>query len=263
MKKIATPDRSEAERDSAWYRKAFAEDYLWLYSHRSEKEAAAQVRVAVRHVPYRRGQKILDIACGSGRHMLAFAKQGAVVTGVDLSKTLVAEARRRFKEKSLKGRIGRGDMRDLQYREEFDGATIWFTSVGYFRTVAEDQQVITGLATALKPHGWWWIDLPNPAFLEDHLVPHSEKVARSPYGRANVDERRRIVRGRVEKRIVITDPAGTRRYKESVRLYRPEQFGNLIKRANLATDGILGDYDGSPLTRESPRQIWYGRKNGA
>jgi ubiquinone/menaquinone biosynthesis C-methylase UbiE len=263
MKKTAKSNRSEEERESAWYRKAFAEDYLWLYSHRSEKEAAAQVRVAIRHVPYRQGQRILDIACGSGRHMLAFAKQGADVTGVDLSETLVAEARRRFKEKGLNGKLGRGDMRELSFRNEFDGATIWFTSIGYFRTVAEDQRVIIGLAAALKPNGWWWIDLPNPAFLAEHLVAHSEKITKSPHGRARVDERRRIVRGRVEKRIVITDPAGTRKYKESVRLYRPEQFGDLIKRANLATDGILGDYDGSPLTRQSPRQIWYGRKNGS
>jgi 2-polyprenyl-3-methyl-5-hydroxy-6-metoxy-1,4-benzoquinol methylase len=262
MKKITRIKTTSRNSSTEWYRSAFAEDYLWLYAHRSEREAAAQVRIAMKHVPFEAGQKILDVACGSGRHMLAFARYRAMVTGIDLSKTLVSEARRRFKEKGLSARISIGDMRDLTYREKFDGATIWFTSIGYFVTRAEDQLVISGLSAALKPGGWWWIDLPNPAYLKAHLVPHSERICRSPHGRARVVENRRIVQGRVEKEITITDPAGIRKYKERVRLYRPEQFGSLIKRAGLAADGILGDYDGSPLIHKSPRQIWYGHKIG-
>jgi len=243
-----------------WFEEAFAEDYLWLYAHRTQKEAARQVATAIRLLPFERGQKVLDIACGAGRHMLAFSRRGARVTGIDLSPVLVERARETFREKKTRVTVRIGDMRELSYRNSFDGATIWFTSVGYFRTMAEDQKVISGMARALRPGGWWWVDLPNPAYLEDNLVPQSERSVRSPYGKARVREKRRIVRGRVEKKILIKDPAGTRQYLESVRLYRPEQFGSLVKKAGLVTDGILGDYDGSPLGRQSPRQIWYGRK---
>jgi ubiquinone/menaquinone biosynthesis C-methylase UbiE len=246
-----------------WYREAFAADYLWLYSHRSEQEATAQVRTAVRLLPFKPGQKLLDIACGAGRHMLAFTRRGAGVTGIDLSQTLVTYARRRFKEEGLKGTVIKSDMRELDYREKFDGATIWFTSIGYFATVAEDQRVITGMAAALKPGGWWWVDLPNPAKLEESLVPHSEKTRRGPNGMARVIEDRRIIGPRVEKTIKIIDRSGTRQYRESVRMYRPEQFGVLIRKAGLAADGILGDYNGVALTKDSPRQIWYGRKRRA
>lgn len=253
-------NRAAASVEAEWYRSAFAEDYLWIYSHRSEREAASQVAVAVRHVPFEPGQKLLDIACGAGRHMLAFVRRGASVTGIDLSRTLIKQARARFKAKGYRAVLKLGDMRDLQYSGIFDGATVWFTSIGYFASVAEDQKVISGLSAALKPGGWWWIDLPNPVHLEANLVPYSERVRRSPYGRAVVVEKRRIIRQRVEKNIIVDDPAGVRQYRESVRLYRPEQFGELIKKAGLATDGILGNYDGSPLTAESPRQIWFGRK---
>lgn len=245
-----------------WYRDAFAEDYLWLYAHRSEKEALSQVRIAIKHLPFKPGQKVLDIACGAGRHMLAFAQRGAVVAGVDLSKTLVSIARKRLREKGVKATVRQGDMRKIEYSERFDGATIWFTSIGYFATISEDQKVIDGLAEALKANGWWWIDLPNPAYLKANLIPSSSRTCRSPHGPAKVVENRRIAGRRVEKTIVITDSAGIRRYRESVRLYNPEQFGNLIRKAGLTTDGILGDYDGSPLTSDAPRQIWYGRKIG-
>lgn len=243
-----------------WYHEAFAEDYLWLYRHRDEKEAAAQVKKAISVLPFEPGQAVLDVACGSGRHMLAFARHGARVTGIDLSKTLVARGRERFAEEKLEAIIRRGDMRELSYSAAFDGATMWFTSLGYFPTVAEDQIVIDGLARALKPGGWWWIDLPNPANLINGLVRKSESMRIGPNGRAHVVETRRLVGRRVEKRMEIYDAAGERSYIESVRLYRPEQFGAVIRKAGLTTDGILGDYDARALTSEAPRQIWFGRK---
>lgn len=258
-----TPDRKRRSKSSDrddWFKRAFADDYVWLYAHRDEREAAAQVRTATKIVPFKKGQRILDIACGAGRHVLAFARLGARVTGVDLSETLLRIARRRLREEGIRATVRKGDMRSLNYKERFDGATIWFTSLGYFRTTAEDRRVVNGLAAALKPGGWWLIDLPNPSYLEKHMVARSQRTARGPNGRAIITERRKIVNRRVEKTIEIEDSEGKRSYVESVRLYRPEQFGALVNAAGLVTDGILGDYDGCAMTADSPRQIWFGRK---
>ncbi len=243
-----------------WYRRAFADDYVWLYAHRDEREAQQQVRTAARIVPFAPGQTILDIACGAGRHVLAFARLGARVTGIDLSPTLVKIARSRISETGVTATVRRGDMRVLSYHEKFDGATIWFTSLGYFQTVAEDVRVMKGMAAAIKPGGWWLVDLPNPAYLEKNLIGQSRRMVNGPNGKAIVTESRRIVNRRVEKSTHIDDPAGSRSYIESVRMYRPEQFGALVNAARLVTDGILGDYDGRAMTSDSPRQIWFGRK---
>lgn len=244
-----------------WFEKSFQEDYLWLYAHRSDREATAQVRTAIRNLPFKPGQKVLDIACGAGRHMLAFARKGAIVTGVDLSTPLLRIAREKFRDSRYRAVLRRGDMRHLTYREKFDGATLWFTSFGYFATIADDQRVLTGMAAALKSGGWFWVDLPNPVFLENNLVPVSKRTSRGPHGPAEVVERR-IIRGhRVIKTIEVSDAGGHRVYRESVRLYRPERIGSMLRRAGLATDGILGDYDGTALTATSPRQIWLGHKS--
>lgn len=262
MKKREMADNDKPKRNARtdWYRRAFAEDYVWLYAHRDEREAERTVRTAARIVPFAPGQAILDVACGAGRHVLAFARLGARVTGVDLSETLVKIARRRITETGIQAIVRRGDMRSLSYREEFDGATIWFTSLGYFSSTAEDIKVMKGLATALKHGGWWLIDLPNPAYLEKNLIGKSRRTMNGPNGRAVVTETRKIINRRVEKTTLIDDPAGSRSYIESVRLYRPEQFGALVNAARLVTDGILGDYDGRAMTTDSPRQIWFGRK---
>lgn len=262
-KKTAGKPSTSQRASEDWFREAFAEDYLWLYAHRNEREAARQVAAAVRLVPFAKGQKILDIACGAGRHMVAFARRGARVTGIDLSYPLVRQARQRLKQAGIRAAVRHGDMRQLTDIDRFDGATIWFTSLGYFPTVAEDREVVRRLARALKSGGWWWIDLANPAFLENNLVAHSERICPGPHGRAEVTEDRSIMGDRVVKRIQVKDRAGRRFFQESVRLYRPERFASLIRAAGLTADGILGDYDGQALTRYTPRQIWYGRKFGA
>ncbi len=247
-------------KSDEWYKSAFQDDYLWLYSHRSEEAAEKEVATAVKHLPFKSGQKILDLACGAGRHMLAFSDFGAELTGVDLSETLLAEARSRLKEAEIDALLVKSDMRELPFDEEFDGVTMWFTSFGYFENPSEDLRVLLEVKRVLRTGGWWWIDIPNPAHLEAHLVPRSERELKGPNGPAHVTETRKLVRDCVVKKITVDDPAGKRDYTERVRLYPPERFGHLVKRSGLTTVGILGDYDGATLTPMVPRQIWYGVK---
>jgi len=243
-----------------WFHNAFGEDYLWIYAHRSDEEAEFQVGTIIDFIPFQPRQKILDVACGSGRHMLAFARRGGVMTGVDLSQPLLKIAREKFRAKNYKVTLKKADMRRLNYRAKFDGATLWFTSFGYFASSAEDQKALINVCLAIKPGGWWLIDLPNPLWLAENLVPESERVAEGPNGRAKIIEKRRLINDTVEKNIIIMDSMGRKEYAERVRLYRPEQFAAMVSRVDFTIDGVLGEYDGRPLSRESRRQIWFGRR---
>jgi ubiquinone/menaquinone biosynthesis C-methylase UbiE len=244
----------------AWYENAFADDYLWIYAHRSESEAEKEVRSAIDKLPYEPGQHLLDLACGAGRHMLAFGKQGARLTGVDLSPTLLHKARERLDQAGQPALLIRADMRCLPFNECFDCVTMWFTSFGYFSRSDDDLSVLESLLSVLKQGGWWWIDIPNPANVIRTLVPESEREADGPNGRALIIEKRRISGDRVIKNIIVEDSLGKREYTEKVRLYSPERFGNMVSKVGLRADGVLGNYDGSPLHSDNPRQIWYGVK---
>jgi ubiquinone/menaquinone biosynthesis C-methylase UbiE len=244
-----------------WFRESFLDDYLWLYAHRSDSEAFRQAKVAVNLLPFEKGQKILDVACGAGRHILAFARLGAQMTGVDLSPLLIKAARKKLKEKGIYAKLINQDMRKLSFQEEFDGVTMWFTSFGYFPTMADDRIVLKGVYGALKPGGWWWIDLPNPSWLAKNIIGETRRTKKGPFGKADIHEKRKISGGRVIKHTCLEDLKGKREFVESVRLYRPEQFGSLIKSAGLKAIGVLGDYEGKALTSEKPRQIWYGLKD--
>ncbi|KAA3658712.1 MAG: class I SAM-dependent methyltransferase [Calditrichaeota bacterium] len=243
-----------------WFKKAFRDDYLLLYSHHDDAEATANIKLAINHVPFSEGHSILDIACGTGRHLQAFAQLGAEVTGIDISDTMLMQARRRFDKVQLPVQLAKHDMRNLPFNEQFDGVTMWFTSFGYFENADQDRLVLDNIYKVLKSDGWWWIDLVNPQFLTNSLVPRTERKIKGPNGKASVKEKRYIVGDRVEKMIEITDDEGKRKYTESVRLYEPESFSQLLMACGLVPEGVLGDYDGSALAPTTPRQIWYGRK---
>jgi SAM-dependent methyltransferase len=212
------------------------------------------------HLPYERGQRILDVACGAGRHILAFARNGTLVTGIDISGVLLAKARERLDDADVPALLVKADMRWLPFRPSFDGVTMWFTSFGYFQTVDDDLRALRSVASVLGRNGWWWIDICNPACLVKELAPTTKRKIDGPNGKAKVTERRTIKGDHVIKRIDIEDALGKRSYVERVRLYYPERFGSMAEQAGLTAHGVLGDYDGSPLTLDAPRQIWYGVK---
>jgi SAM-dependent methyltransferase len=94
------------------------------------------------------GGAILDVACGAGRHSIALARRGYDVTGVDLSTTCLDEALRR--SEGLPIEWHHGDMRELPWREHFDGALCFGNSFGYCDRDGTRAFVRT-LAASLKP----------------------------------------------------------------------------------------------------------------
>lgn len=101
------------------------------------------------------GARVLDVPCGFGRHARLLARRGIMVVGVDLSRAMLAEARRSGPEAGLC--FVRADMRRLAYRGEFDAVLNLYTSFGYF-SPRENRDVLRRMARALKPGGRILID---------------------------------------------------------------------------------------------------------
>ena len=120
--------------------------------------APAEAAAAWKALRLKRGSRVLDLACGTGRHSVQLAKRGAVVLGVDLTPAYLDQARRASRH--LKNcRFVRGDMRRLPFVEEFDAAMNLWTSFGYFAKYADDLKTLRGVARALKPGGLFLIEL--------------------------------------------------------------------------------------------------------
>jgi SAM-dependent methyltransferase len=114
-----------------------------------------QVAFVAKVAGLRRGARVLDVPCGFGRHARLLARRGMLVVGVDLSRAMIAEARRGGSQPGLL--FVRADMRRLPYQGEFDAALNLYTSFGYF-SPRENLDVLRRMARALKPGGRIIID---------------------------------------------------------------------------------------------------------
>ncbi len=78
-----------------WFEKWFSSKfYLDIYQHRDEEDARQMINLIQRSISVNTKAKVLDIACGSGRHSIELARRGFDVTGLDLSKFLIGEAKK-------------------------------------------------------------------------------------------------------------------------------------------------------------------------
>ena len=99
------------------------------------------------------GERVLDLACGFGRHSLALARMGYMVTGVDLNGDFISEACSRAEELELDAKFICGDMREFQEPEGFHHIILMYNSFGYFRDPEEDARVLMNCFSSLRSGG--------------------------------------------------------------------------------------------------------------
>ena len=239
-----------------WFRDWFGEEYLALYPHRDEREAREAVDLFRDVAPPVSTSRILDLACGAGRHLRELRDAGFAATGLDLSMTLLRSARSSGQADPLV----RGDMRELPFGDAaFDGLTSFFTSFGYFADPEDDRRVLLEMERVLAQRGAFMLDFMNAARVRKELVPRD---CRELDGKRIV-QTREIADGVVVKRIRIESPVEgeVRRFEERVRLYTCDELVSLLAGVGLLTRHRFGDYRGAPFEAGSPRLILAGRKS--
>ena len=107
------------------------------------------------------GDKILDLACGGGDQAAEFAKKGITVVGIELTHSLVDHGNRIASEQNLPFQIIQGDMREVNFVNEFQACVILSGSYGFFDD-DDNLNVLRIIKNALKPGGQIYIQQPNP-----------------------------------------------------------------------------------------------------
>jgi SAM-dependent methyltransferase len=232
-----------------WFEEWFGEEYLELYPHRNQAEADRAVALLARATGLQPGWRVLDVACGAGRHARAFRALGARCIGLDLSLTLLRVARG-----VTDAPLVRADMRRLPIRPRSMDLTVsLFTSFGYFERDAEHVRALREMVGTIRSGGWFVIDFLNASEVRSRLVPREKVAVRG--GEVTVT-RSVSADGRYVCKTIQT-PNG-RKFVERVRLFEPAEIATMLERSGLDIRHRFGDYDETPLYSGSPRTILAG-----
>ncbi len=97
-----------------------------------------------------RGKRVLEVGCGAGTDLVRFARGGAIVTGVDLSRSAIALATRNFEQQGLPADLREADGEHLPFEDEsFD--LVYAHGVVQYTT--DSQRVVDECHRVLKPGG--------------------------------------------------------------------------------------------------------------
>jgi ubiquinone/menaquinone biosynthesis C-methylase UbiE len=238
--------------DPRWHESFFGENWLRIALSIPDERADQQTDFVVEALGLEPGARLLDLACGHGRHSARLARRGFAVTGLDVSESSLVIAR----ETEPGAEYVVGDMRELPLEDaSFDAAINLFTAFGYFEDEADDQRVLHEVARVLRPGGSFLIDTINPPGLFgrfrgrhwDRLDDDTLILEEHEYD---------VATGRMKTDWTLIFADGDRReLRHSVRAYTAPELGRLLSAAGLDLTDSWGDFDSSELTRESRRLI--------
>jgi len=187
--------------------------------------------------------RILDLCCGQGRHVLELARRGfQSVSGLDRSRTLVRLARNRARKEGLDVRFHEGDARRFRLPPaSFDCVTILGNSFGYFERDSDDLAVLRSVSRVLRPEGSILLDLADGDWLRRNFEQRSwEWIDQDHFvcrERALAEDGERLV----SREVVVHAEQGViadQFYAE--RLYTPTRIERLLARAGFRNVEVSG-----------------------
>ncbi|MFH0911500.1 MAG: methyltransferase domain-containing protein [Planctomycetota bacterium] len=194
---------------------------------------------------------VLDLCCGQGRHSMELARRGfSNITGIDRSRYLIRQAKKRARAEGLTVNFHEGDARKFRLsKRQFHCVLLLGNSFGYFEQQSDDEAVLRNVANVLAPHGIFILDVVDGDWMGEHYerrswewIDENHFVCRE---RALSKDGRRIVTREVithAEKGVIADQF----YAE--RLYSKQQLLDLLDKMGYQNPRLHG-----PMAAESTR----------
>ncbi|OMP30840.1 bifunctional 2-polyprenyl-6-hydroxyphenol methylase/3-demethylubiquinol 3-O-methyltransferase UbiG [Mangrovimonas sp. DI 80] len=217
---------------ASWFDTPF---YHILYKDRNHHEAQRFMDNLTKYLNLSDDSKILDLACGRGRHSRYLNSLGYDVTGIDLSENSIAHAKK-YETETLRFKVH--DM-CTPYEEEFDAVLNLFTSFGYFDEDASNLATINAIKNNLNTYGLGVIDFMNSDYVISNLVPEETKTMEG----IDFHLKRYVEDGYIYKDISFTHEGHDYNFQERVKAFSLEDFEALFEEAGVYLLDVFGDYN--------------------
>lgn len=256
MARIALTYTQYIMKGNEWFKDWFDSPYYHiLYVNRSEQEAEDFIVRLLAQLKIPANSRVLDIACGKGRHSKTLARLGFDVTGIDLSCNSINEAR-----KSACGNLHFHvwDMRNVFQAQSFDVVVNLFSSFGYFDRETDDLAAVKAMYENLKPGGILIIDYLN----SEWAVKNMKQREIVPRGEIQFHITKRIEAGFIKKKIEFLAEGENYTYEEQLKVINRFRFEEMLTSVGFTVMEVLGDYELNPFQAgASPRLILIASKH--
>ena len=220
--------------------------YHILYENRDHNEAKNFIKKILKYLKLDKGSKILDAACGKGRHSIEIEKQGYKVLGIDLSKNSIKKAKKN-ENKNLNFLI-----HDIStpLKTEFDAVFNLFTSFGY-NSNQKDLDILHAIEKNLKTGGIGVIDFFNINKVKKDLIENEIIFKKNIKFRIE----RKIYEDHINKSISFNHKKKQYNFNEKVNNLSLDNFKNYLSNTNLEIQEVFGDYDLNPFERNNSSRL--------
>ncbi|MBI1223321.1 MAG: methyltransferase domain-containing protein [Bacteroidetes bacterium] len=232
-----------------WYKNWFNSPfYPILYHNRDARDARVLLDNLIERLEIHPDSRILDLACGRGRHSVYLNMKGYDVTGLDMSKSSILEASLNI---NTMLRFLVGDMRFIPYTAQFDYVLNLFTSFGYFEDEADHLRTLESIKGALKPGGIFILDFFNATKLLNTLVEEEKKEVQG----ITFHIARSLVDNKIRKQIEFEHDGSDYYFEESVEAFTLKDFESLIEKCGFKILETFGDYELNPYSEQESERI--------
>ncbi|MDZ7798142.1 MAG: class I SAM-dependent methyltransferase [Patescibacteria group bacterium] len=223
--------------------------------NRTKKESEGVQRLCCLN----KGDKILDCPSGYGRHSLTLAAMGFDVVGADINEQFLAVANKGLQKAKLPNiRFIKKDMRELDFKNEFNAVINMFYSFGFFEDETDNVKALKNFYAVLKPGGKFLMHthVTVPKFMKGLIKTHEIRTLKTEkklelfrqYNKAIKREEGQwfLLDGKIKKEASAP---------YSMRIYTDKEFQTLCKNVGFTKVKIYGDWDGTEYKDKSELMI--------
>ena len=218
-----------------WFASWFDTPYYHiLYKERNYREAQIFMDNLTHYLNLPEKAKVLDLACGKGRHAIYLNQLGFDVIGADLSENSITIASKNSND-SLHFQVH--DMR-LPFDDKFDAIFNLFTSFGYFENDDDNLKTLVAMKESLSEYGFGVIDFMNVNQVIANLIPEEVKTVDG----IDFHIKRYYIDDHIYKEIDFKDNGNDFHFVEKVRALTLQDFTELMEQAGIYLLEVFGDY---------------------
>jgi SAM-dependent methyltransferase len=219
----------------------------------------------------------LEYGIGNGRIAIPIARIGLGVVGIDRSREMLSDLRRRLAHEppEVRARVvsTRGDMRTWRAGRTFDLIVCPFNAALHLYTVDDVRAFLSRVRDHLSPRGRFVCDLSVPSLVDLRRVPErpirlapwrdaatGERMA--GHERYDYDSRRQILYMTTET-WPVRRPNDITQVPLTHRQFFPQEWAAHLRFAGLEVERVTGSFDGAPLDNDSDVMIWQAKRGQA